>query len=213
LNAKNVVSAVWLVALVLVTPLASALEQFGSNGDNICLVSQGGVNKICIHTGSPSEFVSDYEVDGGDGNDIIRVKSSSDCSCTCSGAGISNFIYDDDVDIDGEGDHDKVNGANPGAEVGDNILRGGGSFDYIRGGSGSDDALYGDSGDDVIYDPSGGDEVFHGGGGDDTMRDANCAYNVDDSSCDLQGGTFYTCDEIPNLCDESTSSFTLNCPP
>lgn len=210
---RRAVSVMIGAALLSVTGLASASEDFGSYPDNICLVSQGGVNKICITGGTPTTMDVPYEVNGGGGGDTIRIRSSSDCSCSCSGTGIGNFIYDDDVEINGQADPDKIYGANPGAGAGENILRGGGDVDYIRGGSGSDDQLYGDSGDDVIYDPNGGGEVFHGGGDDDTMRDSNCAFNVDDSSCDLQGGTFYTCDEIPNLCDESTSSFSLGCPP
>ena len=211
-----------LVAMVVgavgpVPAVADASEDFSANNENICLVSQSGVNKICITGGSPTTMDVPYEVNAGGGYDIIRIRSSVDCSCTCSGSGISTFIYDGDVDIDGEADHDDIYGAYDVSDTFSNTLRGGGTYDYIRGGSSDGDILYGDTGNDIMYDPEGADETYHGGGDSDTMRDnnslGNCVYNSGGSSCDLQRGTMYqSCAILPALCDGSSSPFTLSCP-
>lgn len=207
----------WIIAVVggtLAPAVAVASEDFGGNNDNICLVSQSGVNKICIVGGNATTMDWPYVVNGGGGMDTIRVRSSSDCSCTCAGTNSANFIYGDDLELNGETDHDSLYGADSGANI--NYLNGGGTYDYIRGGKGDEDHLTGEGGADVIYDPEGTGEVYDGGGDSDSMRDngaGGCDYNDGASTCGLQGGTFYSCAEIPALCTESTSAFTLSCPP
>lgn len=85
--------------------------------------------------------LTDFRIDGGQGNDILRTSNGNDF-------------------VDGGKGEDRLYGGG-----GDDILRAGNHDDYVNGGRGNDYVSAG-AGNDIVYAGSGSDEVL-GGSGDD----------------------------------------------
>ncbi len=104
-------------------------------------------------TDDQSFVSSEYDIDGGEGNDYI-----------CASGGINHRIY-------GYGGNDFIAGDTEKDEIhagaGDDTVHGGRGDDTIHGDSGND-ILFGDAGDDTVHGDDGKDEI-HGGDGDDTL--------------------------------------------
>lgn len=87
--------------------------------------------------------LTDFRIDGGNGDDILRTSNGNDF-------------------VDGGKGEDRLYGGG-----GDDILRSGNHDDYVNGGRG-DDFVSAGAGNDIVYAGSGSDEVL-GGSGDDRI--------------------------------------------
>ena len=104
----------------------------GTNADDVFHTVEMGFSTL-----------TDFIIDGGNGDDILRVSNGNDF-------------------VDGGKGEDRLYGGG-----GDDILRSGNHDDYVNGGRGNDFVSAG-AGNDIVYAGSGNDEIL-GGSGDDRI--------------------------------------------
>jgi large repetitive protein len=109
-----------------------------------------------------TEFVTDFQVHGGDGNDSITGGTGDDHLKGFKGNDTLRGGHGDDTLDGGQGD-DFLFGQN-----GNDLLLGGSGNDDLRGGAGND-ILHGGEGNDFLN-GNAGDDKLYGDGGDDELR-------------------------------------------
>lgn len=135
--------------------------------DNIAITGNfAGINEFIVYAGDHDDVVSatvvsELEVHGGDGDDMI------------TGGGGNDRLY-------GDGGADVLNGGS-----GNDDIWGGADNDLIIGGAGADNLYGGDDADLFIWNDGDGSDLVEGGAGNDVLRFNDAAavgnFTLDDS--------------------------------
>ena len=149
------------------------------------LLANGGAIHISPDTASVDN-TDVIRVNGGDGNDVIRLDESNgplpaaqllggDGNDTLTGASSNDQLFGQDGNdlLSGAGGNDLLSGGDGNDSLlggaGNDTLNGGSGNDFLDGNQGVDVANMG-AGDDVfLWDPGDGSDVVHGGAGFDEM--------------------------------------------